>query len=94
MAKDTAPWLVQDKIAQGLIFRDPVALLPECFTGGRRDASDDDVSDFALGVTGHDVNCLCASHSLTCLDDWNRRQTWPDRALKTMPLMYAREVNS
>jgi hypothetical protein len=62
MTEYTASWLIQKKVAESLIFCNPVTLLPKRFTGRWRYPSNDDVSDFTFGMARHDMDCFCASH--------------------------------
>ena len=62
MTEYTASWLVQKKVAESLIFCNPVALFPKRFTRWWRDPSDDDVPYFTFGVARHDMDCFFASH--------------------------------
>ena len=62
MAEDAAARLVQDEIAQSSIGFDGGALFPERPPGGRRDATDNDIANLALGVAADDVDGLGATH--------------------------------
>ena len=62
MAKHPAAWFVQDEVAQHLVLRDPVPLLPDRRAGWRGDAADDDIADLAFGMARHDMNDLAAAH--------------------------------
>ncbi len=58
----TAAGLVQHQVTQALIAGNPAGLLPQARARRRIDAADDNVADFALGMTGHHVNDLVAFH--------------------------------
>jgi len=62
MTKHAAPRFVEHEIAQGPVPGNECALFPQGVAGRRRDASDNHIADFALGMTGNHVNCLCAAH--------------------------------
>ncbi|MNH17226.1 hypothetical protein D3C79_768890 [compost metagenome] len=58
VAEHAAAWLIEDEVAQGLVAGDPARLLPDGGAGGRGDAADNDVTDFAFGVAIDDVDDL------------------------------------
>jgi hypothetical protein len=50
MPEDAAARFIQHEIAQGLVAGDPGPLVPQGVAGRGRNAADDDVADFALGM--------------------------------------------
>ena len=58
VAEDAAARLVEHEVAQRLVGRDEVALLPDRVARRRQDAAHDDVADFPLGVRRDDVDEL------------------------------------
>jgi hypothetical protein len=65
MAKHPTTRFIQNKVPKGLIFRDPIALLPQRFTWRWRYTTNYDVTDHAFGMTGNDMNCFRAAHCWT-----------------------------
>lgn len=62
MAKFTATGFIQHEIVQGLILGNPRALLPQGLSRWWCDTTDNDITDLAFGMAGHDVNDLVAAH--------------------------------
>ena len=56
MPEDSSTWLVEDKIPQSLVGRDRGLLLPESLPGRRRNATDNNIADLALGVAADNVD--------------------------------------
>jgi hypothetical protein len=67
VAEDAAARFVQKEVAQGLVAPEGLAHLPQGSTRGRSDAANDDVTDFALGMGGDDVDGLGGSHGRTLI---------------------------
>ncbi len=55
MLKHTAPWFIQNELAQRLIIFNPAGLLPDTVTRRLGNAADNDVSNFTFSMARHDV---------------------------------------
>jgi hypothetical protein len=55
MFENTAPWFVQNELAQRLIIINPAGLLPNTVSRRQAHATDNDVANFTFSMTGHDM---------------------------------------
>ena len=62
MPEHPAARLVEQELAQGAVAGDEARLLPQRLARRGRDAADDHIADFALGVAGDNVDDLAAAH--------------------------------
>ncbi len=85
MAEHAAARLIEDQLAQCVVFSNVIALIPKGFAGRRRNAAHDDVADLAFGVAADDMDGFCASHDPT-LRRGGRK--WKDRLAIVMVEAY------
>jgi hypothetical protein len=55
MLEHTAPWFVQNELAQRLIIINPAGLFPNTITRRWGHTADDDVANFTFSMTRHDM---------------------------------------
>jgi hypothetical protein len=64
MAKNPAARLIQYKIAQVIIFGNEGALFPQGIPRWRRHPTHNDITDFAFGMAGNNVNGFHGAHGI------------------------------
>jgi hypothetical protein len=62
MTKNTATWLVQDKVAKTLIPGNPTALLPDGVAWWRQHSPDNNIANFAFGMGGNHMDSFGRTH--------------------------------